>query len=498
MTQQPQWTDDAVDAWMAQVTERLEAFLRSRGDREAPVVRFGSPDELAQGFAEAGTPLELSDPQPPCPPEAMLAAVDEVLSRSVRTIHPRFFNQNFAGPDPVAVLGDWLGAALNTTAATYEAAPVFTLMERAATARLIDLAGLPGGSEGLWAPGGSTSNLFAMHLARHRRFPEIKVKGSHAAPPLAVFTSEQAHYSLLKAVALLGLGTEALFKVACDEAGAMHPDALEAAIDAAEAQGRMPLMVNATAGTTVLGAFDPFEAIAEVATRRGLWMHVDGCYGASTLFSERHRGMMAGSERADSICWNLHKMMGVTQQCSALLVRHPGLLQETFAARANYLFQPDKNFAELDSGDKTFQCARRVDVLKLWLTWKLRGDAGFAARIEHVMELAAWLRERIAADDSGRFVIARPPSFVNVCFWWVPQALRPFDPATATAQELETIGRLAPRIKDRMQREGTAMVGFQPLGGLPNFFRMLFINPAVTREDVEAVLALIDRYGREV
>ncbi|MCO4772690.1 MAG: hypothetical protein KDA24_21845, partial [Deltaproteobacteria bacterium] len=276
----------------------------------------------------------------------------------------------------------------------------------------------------------------------------------------------------------------------CDSHGAMDPTALRAALAATD---RVPLMIAATAGTTVLGAFDPIHALADVAEEHGLWLHVDGCYGASTLVSERWRHLMAGVERADSLAWNPHKLLGVTQQCSALLTRHPGLLTEVFASGADYIFQKDKLYGELDTGDKTFVCGRRADVVKLWLTWKARGDAGLAARVDHVFELAAYLAETLAGDD--RFVLAAPPSFTHVCFWWIPPDMRPFDFATSTAAQRRRLHTVAPAIKLQMQQQGTAMVGFQPLGERPNFFRMLFINPAVTTDDVDAVVGLIDQYG---
>ncbi len=472
------------------VARRLVHLLETADDRSPPVSDGASPDRIAAAFEAAGVPLPLRPDEPAHPVEALDAAVGAVLAHSVRTLHPRFFNQNFAGPDVVAVLGDWLGAALNTTAATYEAAPVGTLIERAVCTRLAALAGWDA-HDGVFVAGGSLSNLHAMHLARHRVAPDAVERGN---PPggLAAFTSAEAHYSVAKAMALMGLGRRALRVVPCDARGQMRPDALEAAIHDARRAGQRPFFVNATAGTTVLGAFDPIDALGDICRYHDLWLHVDGCFGASALFSPRERHRMAGVERADSLAWNLHKMMGATQQCSALLVRHPGLLRAAFASGADYLFQPDKPHAALDSGDLTFQCARRVDALKAWLTWKARGDAGFAARIEHAVDLAARTAARLEADP--RFALAAPPSWVNVCFWWVPADLRPLDRA-APGVDVRLHG-LAPRIKARLLREGSAMVGYQPVQGGPNAWRLLFINPAATDDDVTATLDAIDAAGR--
>lgn len=488
-----EWMDSRIEALLERVGTLLNTYVTSAPDRDAPVVRFAGPEQLRDVFRQAGAGIELDEPQAPLSVDALVRAVEAVLGYSVRTQHPRFFNQNFAGADPVAVLGDWLAAALNTTAATYEAAPVFTLMEQAVVARLARVAGLSP-AEGVLNPGGSMSNLSALHLARHRAAPEVLKQGLRTAPRLVAFTSEQAHFSLERAMALAGLGREALVKVPCDTSGRMKPEALEQAVRQSRERGERPFFLNATAGTTTLGAFDSLPELAEVARAHGLWLHVDGCHGASVLFSERHRHLMRGVEAADSLVWNPHKMLGVTQQCSVLLVRHPGLLRECFSTKAAYLFQEDKNHVEQDLGEMSYLCARRADSLKLWLTWKARGDAGFGQRIDAAMELAAYAAGRVREDR--RFQLAFAPSFTHVCFWWVPPDLRPLEDWRAPEVHAR-LHRLSVAIKDRMQREGTMMVGYQPLAGRPNFFRLLFINPAVTRADVDTALELMDRYGTE-
>ena len=494
------------DSLSSKIAARALSYVLEPPVGDGDVIDFASPDELVARFGSA-TPLAIDEHAEAVDDAALLRAVELVIQHSVHTSHPRFVNQNFAGPDPVSVVGDWLGAALNTTGATYEAAPVFTLMEGAVLSKLARLAGyvqgdrelVPALPPGLFCPGGSTATLYALQLARHRQDPDIVHRGSTGAK-LTLFVSDAGHYAATKSAALLGLGLDAVVKVETDAQGAIDPAALDRAVRVSAGAGQIPFAVIATAGTTVTSAFDDLNAIADICEAQGLWLHVDGCYGGSALFSESERGRLEGIERSDSFVWNLHKMMGMTQQCTALLVRDPSQLAPCFAGKADYLFQPDKLFAEYDSGDRTFQCARRIDVLKLWLAWKHHGDRGFAQRIDHAVAMAEHTRKRIA-ESNGAFA-AVAGTFTNVVFAWVPPEMRPLDLSPDSMHTLSPdthrrLHELAPAIKAQMQQHGTAMVGFQPIAGL-NTFRLLFMNPKVTTGDVDSILDRIDEYGSAV
>lgn len=488
--------------FLSEMGHRLTEILVQGTRRAEPVVRYAKPLGFHAAF-ERHVGLRLRPGEPAHGPEPLMQAVEDILSRSVHSGHPRFFNQNWAGADPVSVLGDWLTALLNTTAATYEMAPIFTLMENEILARMAELAGFaaPGagphvqaGAHGLFTPGGATSNLYALHLARAWAAPEVLEDGWASGPRLVAFTSEQSHYSLVKAAAMIGLGRKGLVEVACDEWGRMRVDALRDAISEARASGARPFFINATAATTVMGAFDPIAQMAELASEEGLWLHVDGAVGGSALFSPRHRSLLSGVEHARSFAWNPHKMMGMTQQCSVLLVRDPELLRGAFAANANYIFQADKNDADLDLGDLTLQCGRRPDGVKLWLTWKARGEGWFGERVDRAVSLAERLESILRKDH--RFQLVHPRPFVNVGFWWVPPDLRPLQTEKMSPSVWARLHALAPRIKDRLQREGSALLGFQPLGALPNFFRLLIMSPDVTEQDLLDTLDIIDRFGQ--
>jgi len=197
------------------------------------------------------------------------------------------------------------------------------------------------------------------------------------------------------------------------------------------AEGAVPLMVNATCGTTVYGAYDPLEDIANVCLRHKVWMHVDACWGGGALVVPKRKPLMKGVEKSDSMAWCLHKILGSPLQCCPFVTKHPGLLGECHSSGASYLFQRDKNYdVRFDIGDKSIQCSRKVDALKMWTIWKAKGDAGLGAETEAAFSLAEYFHARISDAPGFRHVYDGGPQCTNVCFWYIPERLRV---ATATS-----------------------------------------------------------------
>ncbi|KAL0611710.1 Cysteine sulfinic acid decarboxylase [Plecturocebus cupreus] len=435
--------------------------------------------------------------------EQILERCRAVIHYSVKTGHPRFFNQLFSGLDPHALAGRIITESLNTSQYTYEIAPVFVLMEEEVLRKLRALVGWSSG-DGIFCPGGSISNMYAVNLARYQRYPDCKQRGLRTLPPLALFTSKECHYSIQKGAAFLGLGTDSVRVVKADERGRMVPEDLERQISMAEAEaevtvgslrGAVPFLVSATSGTTVLGAFDPLEAIADVCQRHGLWLHVDAAWGGSVLLSQTHRHLLDGIQRADSVAWNPHKLLAAGLQCSALLLQDTSnLLKRCHGSQASYLFQQDKFYdVELDTGDKVVQCGRRVDCLKLWLMWKAQGSEGLEQRINQAFALARYLVEEMKKREG--FELVMEPEFVNVCFWFVPPSLRGKQDSPDYHKRLS---KVAPVLKERMVKEGSMMIGYQPHGTRRNFFRVVVANPALTCADIDFLLNELERLGQDL
>lgn len=479
------------------VAKRLVSHLEDVFARRVPTVRLEGPNGLYEVFEKHGVPLPLDlDEQKPLDNEKLLESLECLIKYSVQTSHYGFLNQLYSKVDPISLAGEWISTCLNTNCHTFEVAPVFTLIEKEILAKVASIIG-PNYNEheGLFVPGGSVSNLYAMLLARHRIDPESSKRGMCGGPILVAFASDQAHYSYLKNSVTMGIGTSNMIKVKSSASGAMDPVDLERAILKAKEEGKVPFFVGATAGSTVLGAFDPYVKISDVCTKHGLWFHIDGCWGGSLLFSEKTRSVLKGAELSNSFAWNPHKMVGTALQSSVFITRHKGVLEALNAQRAKYLFQKDKNYTEYDTGDMTIQCGRKTDMFKLWYQWKGLGDAGIAKRVEHSVELANHLASKIKASN-GSFVLALPPSCTNVVFFFVPKSMRPFDANNFTKEQFEAIDKVAPKIKSEMQHRGEALIGFQQVKHFPNCFRAVFANSShVSKDDVDGFLETIELIG---
>ena len=436
-------------------------------DRAMELVRGLVGLERAEGVVrcvDAGALRRVLDLEPGAEgvgEEELIARLSAVIEATPRTSTRRFWNQLFGGRDDAAFVGEVIAAALNSSMYTYKVAGPHALIERVLTDRMARAVGF-GSGEGVFAPGGSISNMCAMILARDRVRPEYSIAGS-GAERLGIYTSELCHYSIEKNAALVGIGRENVRKIETDGRGRMVPGALERAIVSDRGEGVVPTMVVATAGTTVLGAFDPIDAITAIAHHHGAWAHVDGAYGASVCLSPAHRRLMEGAGSADSLAWCAHKMMGVPLSCSVLLVREKGLLTQSYAQDASYLFQSGED--EFDFGTRSIQCGRRNDALKLWCAWVKHGDAGYAARIDRLFELAGVCADMIRAD--GELSLKKEPESVNVCF--------------------TVRGVCAEAVCDKLLEEGLAVVGYAVVDG-EKVVRVPFVNPAMDEGDIRVLL----------
>ncbi|KAI1193765.1 glutamate decarboxylase [Nemania serpens] len=513
--------EDLVDAVKSLIIPYIRAAdesapLRAQGDI---VLGTTSPESPPNVLVDAHRPEDLAKRLAFSLPEAegrgregLLDAIRDVLKYSVNTWDQGFLDKLYSSTNAVGVVSDMLLAVLNTNVHIYQTSPSLTIVEKTTARALASVFGLRGPrAGGVTCPGGSASNLTSLIIARNTLHPGTKTRGN-AGLEFALFTSAHGHYSVEKAAAAAGMGSASVVAVAVDGGGRMVPAALEAAVLEARRRGATPLYVNATAGTTVLGSFDPFADVADVCRRFGLWMHVDASWGGAVAFSAAHRGKLAGVEHADSITVNPHKMLNVPVTCSFLLARDLAVFHRANTLPAGYLFHGDdddddnaekdgeeegegekekeKEKENWDLADLTLQCGRRGDALKLALAWIYYGASGFEAQVDGAFETAAHLARLVEGDADFALLSASPPPCLQVCFYHAPGGGGVIIPADAEANTRRT--RAMAR---RLVRRGF-MVDYAP-GESGSFFRVV-VNSQTRKATVEGLMRALHEVAKEV
>lgn len=375
----------------------------------------------------------------------------------------------------------------------YNVSPALTAIERQTAKSLANLFGFNGPrAGGVTCQGGSSSNLTSVVIARNTLFPETKLNGN-GNYNLVVFTSHHGHYSVEKAATTLGLGKAAVILVPVDEAGCLVPSALRDAVVQAKKDGKTPFYVNATAGTTVMGSFDPFRAISEVCKEFNLWLHVDGSWGGSVVFSSAQRHKLDGVELANSITVNPHKMLNVPVTCSFLLVNDLSILKKANSLAAGYLFhedgdgeagEEDKEYWDL--ADLTLQCGRRGDALKLALAWVYYGASGFEERIDNAFAMASHLATLIQQHPDFKLMSTNPPPCLQVCFYYAPGGALADNAKENTRRTSEMVKKLVP---------SGFMIDYSP-GPQGSFFRVV-LNCDTLKGTVEGLVKALERVGHD-
>tara|TARA_Y100000766_G_scaffold284372_1_gene302673 strand:- start:4055 stop:5488 length:1434 start_codon:yes stop_codon:yes gene_type:complete len=462
-----------LEVFIGEIADRIVSYLKAAD--EPGKVSNSTPFNTLSRTTDLKIPLEGHGIN------AVLDDIDTYLRECVKTNRPEFMNPLWGGVSTVGLAGEIISSLTNTSMYTYELAPLASLIEHTLLNRMSEMVGFENGA-GTLTTGGSNGNMLGMLCARQAMNPASTQSGFDGRTMVA-YVSSEAHYSVLMAANVIGIGHQNIVKVACDKQGSMRPSALQEEIERTRREGGTPFCVVSTAGTTVRGSFDPLKDIGDIAHANGLWHHVDAAWGGSAMFSSKLRHLMDGVEFADSVCWDAHKMMGLPLICSAFLVKDSELLARVCAHGevAHYLFHEDTR--EIDLGRYSLQCGRRNDALKLWLAWRECGDAGWASLVERFIELADYLEMKIQDHESLHMMSSR--IWTNVCFRYAPQEFQ------------GDLNKLNTEIRRRLMQNGNFMVSRSNIGD-DVVIRSVITNPKTSEQTLDSFLQEILRIGDEV
>jgi len=370
--------------WIADYRERV-----ARG--EFPVVSRSAPGELRAS-------LPRTPPQQPEPFDAIRRDLDAlILPACTHWQDPRFFGYFPSNGLPAAVLGDLVSTGLGQLGLNWQASPALTELEEVCLDWWRQMLGLSERWSGVIQDTASTATFVALVCARERATHHAATRGGLQAAQrtLMIYHSAQAHSSVEKAALLAGFGRDNLRSIPADDSFDMRPEALAAAILEDRAAGREPCAIVATCGSTATTAFDPLVAIAQIARREELWLHVDAAMAGSAMILPECRELWVGVEGADSLVVNPHKWLGVSFDCSTYFVRDPQFLVRVMSTNPSYL-QTAADGQARNYRDWGVPLGRRMRALKLWFVIREQGVANLQARIRRDLANARWLESEVA------------------------------------------------------------------------------------------------------
>ena len=395
------WTVD-------ELLSRRLAAARDRVNQDSVVPTIDRPrfsEELASFDFETPVPLQ----------QALDWTIAQMETGLVHVAHPRYFGLFNPTPTFPAQCADRIAAVFNPQLATSTTSPVAVAIEGHVIRAVAHRLGMPQRAFGHFTTGGAEANYTALILALTRACPEFPSDGARAFDGSPTFyVSRESHLAWFKIAHQAGIGRRAVRLVATDGAGRMDARALSEAVQTDRDRGHSPVMVVATAGTTNAGMIDPLEACGALARDAGLWFHVDAAWGGAVAASERHRGLLAGIEQADSVTVDAHKWFAATMGCGMFVTRWPALLSSTFNVSTGYM---PSNLTD-DPYVTTIQWSRRFVGLRLFLSLAAAGWRGYAEHIERTLSLAERLRQLLSSrgwrvvnqSPLGVVCLERPPT----------------------------------------------------------------------------------------
>ena len=438
-----------------------------RAAAEGPIFAEPPSAKRLEGILDAMAPL----PQVGESVNEVLEACAALLAEGRRT-SPAFFGYVFSPAAPVGVAGDLLASAADQNVTSWRSAPAATHVERLVVRWLGEFVGFSPEADGILVSGGSMANLTALLLAlRTRTEPDTDRRR------LNVYASDEVHFSIVKAAEVLGVS---LRRLPVDAGRRLAVAALRQAIEADRDAGELPFCVVASAGTTATGAIDPLDEIATVAADAGLWMHVDGAYGAPAAAHPASRHLFEGMERADSLAIDAHKWLYTPVDCGALLTRTQEAAFGSFAAAYVRVLADEavESFAFWDHG---LELSRRFRALKLWMTLRYYGARSLSEAIGEDITLARHMAELVRASDD--LELLAEPSLSICCFRHAPPGV----PSVELDEHNE-------RLLEAIQRDGRAYLSNATIDG-KLALRACITNFRTTERDVARTLELVRELG---
>ena len=412
------------------------------------------------------------------------ALMDRIIERSNHLHDPRYMGHQVACILPAAASVGMVTDLLNNGQAIYEMGPTNAVHEEVLMTEVGQMLGLPDTCGGILCHGGTLGNLVALMAAQRKLGLSEGIdpwkEGLHAfSQPLVVLVSEQAHYCIDRAMRTMGWGSAGVVGIKTNEFHQMCVHSLHDQINQCRMRGQRILAVVGSACTTSAGAYDPLQEIAGVCQEHGLWFHVDGAHGASAAFSDTHRHLVAGMERADSVVLDFHKTCGIPALCTGVFYADKNNSYLPFSQHAEYLWEHADEAHWWDTGKRTFECTKRMLSTRLAAIKAEYGWGIWTELVDRMWALGAALASMVK--ERPGWVLAMPPQANIVCF-------RPERPETCDEATWNEVVKV---LRKRHLSEGSGYLVQTELDGRV-WLRCTLMNPLTEHRDLKEMLGELD------
>jgi L-2,4-diaminobutyrate decarboxylase len=418
------------------IVDMLADYLSSTGaDSTLRVLPWREPKDMERKW-------KTDFSAPPGTETALEQLCSDIIDHSIHLHHPKNMGHQVVPPVPMAALMELVSSLLNNSMAIYEVGPFSSTIEKIVTDWLGIRLGMDEKSGGVLTSGGSAGNLTGLLAARQNKAGyDIWEHGGRDRSPLAVMVSADAHYSVARAVKIMGWGDGGIIKVPVNERRELDARALENSYRQALSQGKQVIAVAANAGSTCTGSYDPLDGIAGFCQANGLWLHVDAAHGGGAALTAKYKHLVRGLEKADSVVIDFHKMLLCPALTTAVIFKNGENAYETFSQKASYLLSDEKRGNWYDIAVRTLECTKKMMGIKIYALLKIYGVELFEEYITQTYDRAREFGEIIEA--AGDFELAVKPASNIVCFRYTPASADP-----AALDRINTDGR------ERLKEDG--------------------------------------------
>lgn len=417
--------------------------------------------------------------------------VAETIVQHAISVNHSFCNAHLHCPVLIPSLAaEVIISALNQSMDSYDQASSATVLEQYVIENLCQLYGYSTDADGIFTSGGTQSNFMGLLLARDyycQQYLRWNVR-EHGLPneftKFKILCSEIAHFSVKKSAELLGLGHKSIVPITVNADYGIDVVALEICIKKLKSQGDIPIAISATAGTTDFGSIDHLEAIAQLANEHNIWFHVDAAYGSGLILSEKHKPLLAGIDKADSITIDFHKLFYQSISCGAFLVKNKSYF-ELIKSHSDYLNPEDnKDYGLLDLAYKSIQTTRRFDALKVYISLQTLGHK-LSEMIEYTMVLSKQIYD--ALENNKNFQVLNKPAINAIVFRFEPKEIT----------DVDVLNHINRQIKLRLLLTGEAVIG-QTIVNAQDYLKFTLLNPVATIDNLLCLIEKIEKLAFDI